>query len=146
MAKLLKHKDLTETHPTQSNLLTRNITTRSGNIWVINYPTLNCQLFSIGNAQIMCNQDFLSMTKLEDILFTIKSIVGLKRLMLIDIRSNLLTSFKESLSKYIDKTIDTPYTSTNDSEMTISLVYLNSEYFNLEETIVKKVSDDKKSK
>lgn len=146
MAKLLKHKDLKETHPGQPNLLIRNINTRSGSIWVVNYPTLNCQLFSIGNAQNMCSQHFLSITKLEDILFTIKSIVGSKRLMLIDIRSTLLTSFKKSLSKYIERTIDTPYTSTNGSEMTTSLVYLNSEYYNLKETIVKEIPDDKKSK
>lgn len=134
MVKLLKHTSLNETHPGQNNLLIRNINTRSGMMWVINYPTMNCQLFSIGNAHYMCNEYFLKKTKLEDILLTIKSIVGHKTIMLIDIKSNLIDSFKESLSKYIEKTIDTPYISTNSSKMTTSLVYLNDKYLKLKET------------
>jgi len=134
MPKLIEHKGLSETHSSNPNFDIRNLSTRRGMIWVCNYPTLNCQMFSIGNAQFLVNLPENSTVKLEDLLLTFKRIVGGKSLMFVDIKQNILDDFKESIKEYTEKTIDTPYISTNNSKMVTVLVYFNEKYKLLEET------------
>lgn len=130
MAKLLEIKELNDTNPGQPNLSVKVINNRGANIWITNYPTLNCQLFSIGSANMLKN---FTPENLENFLFTIKSIVSGKYLMLADLKDRDLNTFKSTIKLYTEKIIETPYTSTNGSSMIICLVYLNGKYRDLKE-------------
>lgn len=91
-------------------------------ILVIVDPTLNCQLFTVGNIESLVNlrkQEYI-----DKIMSLLKEYVG-KQIMAIDVREKYLDTILEKLKPYYDKVEVKKYTSTNKSRMAICLVYLN---------------------
>ena len=91
-------------------------------------PFSNCQNFCIPNFSSVARSTEENALKLEFILYIIQNVIS-KSLLVIDIREDAKLRCFKLLEKYSDTIIQTPYKSTNNSNMIMCIVYLNFEKF-----------------